>query len=143
MQGIANDEFALGFIPFAYYAENKDRLKLVRDRRWQARERRRRRSCRAPRRFATGTYQPLSRPVFIYVSKKAAERPEVQKFVEFYLANGEKLVRGSELRRPRRRRLHDGRRAHFAKRATGSHVRRRGHQSGMTIEQLLSKERAQ
>ena len=51
------------------------------------------RSCPSPDTIRTGTYQPLSRPVFIYVSKKAAERPEVQKFVEFYLKNAEKLVR--------------------------------------------------
>ena len=47
----------------------------------------------SPETIRTGTYQPLSRPVFIYVSKKAAERPEVQKFVEFYVKNAEKLVR--------------------------------------------------
>ena len=65
----------------------------------------------SPETIRTGTYQPLSRPVFIYVSKKAAERPEVQQFVEFYLKNADKLVREVELRRPGRRRLHDGRRS--------------------------------
>jgi phosphate transport system substrate-binding protein len=46
-----------------------------------------------PETIEKGTYKPLSRPVFIYVSKKAAERPEVQQFVEFYLKNADKLVR--------------------------------------------------
>jgi phosphate transport system substrate-binding protein len=46
-----------------------------------------------PETIENGTYKPLSRPVFIYVSKKAAARPEVRKFVEFYLQNADKLVR--------------------------------------------------
>jgi len=39
-----------------------------------------------------GSY-PLSRPVFIYVSGKAAQRLEVQEFVRFYLKNAPKLVK--------------------------------------------------
>ena len=40
-----------------------------------------------------GTYQPLSRPIFIYVSKKSVGKPEVKEFVEFYLKNASKLVK--------------------------------------------------
>ena len=40
-----------------------------------------------------GTYQPLSRPIFIYVSKKAVEKPEIKEFVEYYLKNAAKLVK--------------------------------------------------
>ncbi|MDW8031603.1 MAG: PstS family phosphate ABC transporter substrate-binding protein [Candidatus Bipolaricaulota bacterium] len=32
------------------------------------------------------TYQPLSRPLFIYVNKKSGERPAVDEFINFYLA---------------------------------------------------------
>jgi phosphate transport system substrate-binding protein len=39
-----------------------------------------------------GIYNPLSRPLFIYVNRKAAERPEVKEFVEFYLTHGADLV---------------------------------------------------
>jgi phosphate transport system substrate-binding protein len=39
-----------------------------------------------------GTYQPLARPIFIYVSKKSAEKEFVKKFVEFYLENAPELV---------------------------------------------------
>ena len=49
VQGIASDELALGFFGFAYYAENKDKLKLVAGRRRQGRQRRRARSCPASR----------------------------------------------------------------------------------------------
>jgi phosphate transport system substrate-binding protein len=40
-----------------------------------------------------GTYQPLSRPIYIYVSKKAAAKPEVAEFVEFYLKQAPSLVK--------------------------------------------------
>jgi phosphate transport system substrate-binding protein len=47
----------------------------------------------SPKTVEDGTYQPLSRPIFIYLSKKAAEKPEVKEFVEFYLQNAAKLVK--------------------------------------------------
>ena len=34
-----------------------------------------------------GTYQPLSRPIFIYVNEKSRDKPEVKEFVEFYMKN--------------------------------------------------------
>ncbi len=77
VQGVARDQLALGFFGFAYYEENKDKLKLVARRRREARQRRRARSLPSPETVENGTYQPLSRPLFIYVAKKAAERPEV------------------------------------------------------------------
>ena len=39
-----------------------------------------------------GSYQPLSRPVFIYVNSESAEGPEVKNFVEFYVKNAPTLV---------------------------------------------------
>jgi len=40
-----------------------------------------------------GTYTPLSRPLFIYVNKKSAEKPEVREFVDFYLKHAPKLIK--------------------------------------------------
>ena len=40
-----------------------------------------------------GTYQPLSRPIFIYVNMKAAEKPEMKEFVTFYMKNASMLVK--------------------------------------------------
>ncbi len=40
-----------------------------------------------------GTYNPLSRPLFIYVSQKAAEKPEVKEFVEFAMKNAVPLIK--------------------------------------------------
>lgn len=92
VQGIGGDELALGFVPFAYYEANQGRLKLVPVDDGKA-DNGDGPIVPSAETIKNGTYQPLSRPVFIYVSKKAAERPEVQKFVEFYLKNAETLVR--------------------------------------------------
>ena len=140
VQGISNDELALGFLPFAYYEENVARLKLVPVDDGKA-ENGAGPIAPSPDTIKTGTYQPLSRPVFIYVSKKAAERPEVQRFVEYYLKNAETLVRevnyvglGPE--------IYGMVTDRFTKRHLGS-VFSGQNTVGVTIDQLLSKERAQ
>ena len=91
VQGIGGDELALGFIPFAYYEANKARLKLVPidDEKADNGEGAILPSAET---IKNGTYQPMSRPIFIYVSTRANERPEVQKFVDFYLKNADKLA---------------------------------------------------
>lgn len=87
VQGIANDKNALGYFGFAYYIENKDKLKAVAivDGKGGA-------VFPSPQTVENGTYQPLSRPIFIYVSAKSAEKPEVKEFIEFYLKNAPTLV---------------------------------------------------
>lgn len=137
VQGISNDELALGFLPFAYFEENSAKLKLVPvddgkpDNGANA-------ILPSPDTIRTGTYQPLSRPVFIYVSTKAAERPEVQRFVEFYMKNADTLVREVNY-------VGLGGAAYtmvgdrFAKRTTGS-VFSGVNTVGVTIDQLLAKE---
>ncbi len=86
VQGIAGDRYALGYFGYAYYAENADRLKLVAIDGgagcvWPSEET-----------IADGTYTPLSRPLYIYVSRRALERPEVAAFVDFYLQHAPELV---------------------------------------------------
>jgi len=82
VQGVAGDENALGYFGLAYYEENKDKLKSVAIKL----------DASAPAVEASvetaraGKYQPLARPIFIYVNKKSAEqKPAVAKFVDFYL----------------------------------------------------------
>jgi phosphate transport system substrate-binding protein len=137
VQGISNDELALGFLPFAYFEENAARLKLVpvddgkSDNGDGA-------IAPSPETIRTGTYQPLSRPVFVYVSAKAAARPEVQRFVEFYLQNAESLVREVNyvgLGANAYRMVGD----RFANRTPGSAFAG-VNTVGMTIDQLLAKE---
>jgi phosphate transport system substrate-binding protein len=137
VQGISNDELALGFLPFAYFEENAAKLKLVPVDDGKA-ENGGGPIAPGPDSIRTGTYQPLSRPVFIYVSAKAAERPEVQRFVEFYMKNADTLVREVNY-------VGLGANAYgmvadrFAKRTSGS-VFSGVNTVGITIDQLLAKE---
>lgn len=89
VQGVSRDIGALGYFGMAYYTENKDKLKAVPIAMAEGKP------AVLPS-FETvenGTYQPLSRPIFIYVSAKAVEKPEIKEFVEFYLKNAAKLVK--------------------------------------------------
>jgi len=87
VQGIANDRNALGFFGFSYYVENQDKLKAV------AIDGGKGPVMPSAKAVEDGTYQPLSRPIFIYVNKKSAEKSEVKEFVEFYLKNAANLVK--------------------------------------------------
>jgi len=87
VQGIASDRGGLGFFGYAYYAENPDKLKLV------AIDGGKGTILPSEKTVMDGTYYPLSRPIFIYVNKKSAERPEVKEFVEFYLRNAAQLIK--------------------------------------------------
>lgn len=92
VQGIATDELALGFFGYAYYEENRDRLKLVGVDDGDG-ENGLGPILASPQAVRDGTYQPLSRPVFIYVSTAALDRPEVRAFVGFYVTDAAELVR--------------------------------------------------
>jgi len=82
VQGVSGDKSAIGYFGLAYYLENKGKLKALKVDQGQGG------GCVEPSAATVenGTY-PLSRPLFIYVRKDAAERPEVKAFVDFYLKN--------------------------------------------------------
>lgn len=89
VQGISRDVNAIGYFGYAYYAENKDKLKpvlIVNPRTGKAVE-------PSPESVIDGTYQPLARPIFIYVNAKSLERPEIREFVQYYMKSAEVLVR--------------------------------------------------
>jgi len=90
VQGIAGDPLALGFFGLAYYEENKGKLKLLGVDDGNADNGA---GCVQPSQETVekGTYQPLSRPLFIYVKKAAAETPIVGAFVRFYLEHAAAL----------------------------------------------------
>lgn len=86
VQGVSTDPNALGFFGFAYYEENQNKLKVVpvddqNDSNGQGP------ILPSLETVKDGSYAPLSRPLFIYVNSKAAARPEVVQFVNFYLDN--------------------------------------------------------
>lgn len=87
--GIAGEKGALGFFGYAYYAENKDKLKLVPI----AADDKSAAVAPSETTIQDGTYKPLSRPLFIYVNKKAVGRPEVAAFVKYYLQAATTLVK--------------------------------------------------
>ncbi|MBI5286906.1 MAG: PstS family phosphate ABC transporter substrate-binding protein [Deltaproteobacteria bacterium] len=138
VQGIASDVLALGFFGVAYYEHNKDKLKLVPiDDENDA-------NGKGPilpeyDNVVKGTYQPLSRPIFIYVNKKSADRPEVKRFIEFYMKEGGKLSKevGYIALPPKAYELALRR---FEKRIVGSVFGGHGSQVGVKIEDLLQKE---
>jgi phosphate transport system substrate-binding protein len=86
VQGIKGDKNAIGFFGYAYFTENQESLKLV------AVDNGKGAVLPSPQAISNGTYTPLSRPVFIYVSRVAAARPEVTTFVNFYLDNALEIV---------------------------------------------------
>lgn len=136
VQGITTDENALGYFGFAYYIENQDKLKVVPI---DDGDESNGQGAIAPslETVGNGTYQPLARPIFIYVSKTGADRPEVQAFVEFYLNQGRPLVEEvGYIRLPDK--AYDLALQRFNDRVTGS-VYSGGAEVGVTIEELLSR----
>ena len=86
VQGVAGDKGALGYFGYAYYAENKDKIQaLAIDGGGGEVE-------PSATTIKDGTYKPLARPLFIYVNKKALERPEVKEFLRFFFTEGRALV---------------------------------------------------
>jgi phosphate transport system substrate-binding protein len=90
VQGVAGDKNAIGYFGFAYFEENQSKLTAVKI---------------SPKKgapaveptfesIANGAYQPLSRPIFIYVNAASgAFKPEVKAFIDFYLKNAPTLVK--------------------------------------------------
>lgn len=138
VQGIATDVHGLGFFGVAYYENNKDRLKLV------AIDDENDANGKGPvspeyDNVVKGLYQPLARPIFIYVSKKSADKAEIQSFVDFYMKNGGTLSKEvGYIALPDK--AYELALRRFEKRTTGSIFGGHGSQVGVKIEQLLQKE---
>lgn len=83
--GVFGDKNAIGYLPMAYYEENLDKLKalaVVNDLAKNTQP-----VLPSSKTVKDGTYDPLSRPVFIYVRGESLEKPEVLEFVKFYILN--------------------------------------------------------
>lgn len=89
VQGVAQDVNAIGYFGYAYYAENLSRVKAVPIVEKAGKP-------AVPPSEATvldGSYQPLSRPILIYVNAKSLAKPEVREFAEYYMKNAAKISR--------------------------------------------------
>lgn len=133
VQGVAGDEGALGYFGMAYYEQNTDKVKALPVKSGSG-------EAVAPSAEAVsaGTYQPLARPVFIYVSSEAVERPEVKAFVEFYLKNAGSLV-GEVGYVALPDQVYQLAQARFSEKKTGS-VFAGGSEVGVKLEDMLAKE---
>ena len=88
VQGVENNKNALGYFGYAYYIAHKDKLRAVPivNSKGQA-------VLPSIEGVNDGTYEPLSRPMFIYVRDTAAQRAEVKEFIRFYLTEGAALAK--------------------------------------------------
>jgi len=134
VQGVSRDVGGLGYFGFAYYVENKDKLAAVSVVAAAGKP------AVAPslQSVIDGSYQPLARPIFIYVNAKSAEKPEVKEFVEYYMKHGEKLTKEVKyVSLPAKAYAYNV--EHFAKRAKGTKFGGEN-KVGITIEELMKLE---
>ena len=134
VQGVSRDVGGLGYFGYAYYTENKDKLAAVSIVAAEGKP------AVAPtlETVINGSYQPLARPIFIYVNAKSAAKPEVKEFVEYYMKNGEKLAKEVKyVSLPAKAYTYNL--EHFAKMAKGTKFGGEN-KVGLTIEELMKLE---
>jgi phosphate transport system substrate-binding protein len=136
--GVAGDEGGLGFFGYAYYTENQDKLKLVpiddeKDEDGKGA------IAPDPTTVADGTYQPLSRPLFIYVSVKSLGKQTVHDFVAYFLDSAKALsAEVGYIALPDT--AYDLVTKRFEAGTVGSVFAGAGSQVGVTVEKLLASE---
>lgn len=135
IKGVSTDQYAIGFVPFSYYEENKKSLRAL--------------GIISPEKsksgvvptlesIETGAYFPLSRPIFIYISEKSYAKPEVKAFAEFFLQSGPDLIREVKYV-PLPKQVYTSARENLKNNKLGTAFG--GHSDvGMKIEELLKKE---
>jgi len=88
INGVSGDEWAMAYIPYSFVTEAADRVKALQVKNPESGE------CVAPtlENVQNGSYAPLGRPLFIYPSAEALDKPEVLAFVEFYIETQEQIA---------------------------------------------------
>jgi phosphate transport system substrate-binding protein len=89
VQGVAGDVNAIGYFGYAYYAENQGKLKALPIATGDGKAG----VSPSEATVLNGSYTPLSRPIFIYVNAKSLAKPEVKRFVDFYIGNAAKMAK--------------------------------------------------
>jgi len=133
VQGVSRDVNSLGYFGYAYYIENKAKLKAVPIVNEKGKP-------VAPSMDAVlaGTYSPLARPIFIYVNAKSIAKPEVREFTEYYMKHGAKLAKEVKYV-PLPGKAYTANLEHLAKRKLGT-VFGGVAEVGVTIEELIRRE---
>lgn len=91
VQGVSGDKNALGYFGYTFYEENADTLTAVQVDGGKG--------CVSPSADTArdGTYTPLSRPLYIYVDKKAfASNPALKGFVNYFIENETKIAEAAK-----------------------------------------------
>ena len=88
VQGVSSNKGAIGYFGYAYYIGNKDRVRALPIQNQQGKA-----VSPSLEAVVDGSYEPLSRPLFIYVRDTSAERPEMREFIQFYLGEGAELAK--------------------------------------------------
>lgn len=132
VQGVARDKGAIGYFGFAYYLENQKKLKAVPIFNGKSDV------LPSAKSVEDGSYNPLARPIFIYVNVKSLEKPEVKEFVEFYMKNGAQLTQEVKYV-PLPAKAYTGNIEHIAKKKIGTKFG--GEEAvGIKIEELMARE---
>ena len=134
VQGVSRDKGGLGYFGFAYYAENSKKLKAVP----VVEKAGKKPVLPSMETVKNGSYQPLSRPIFIYVNAKAVDKPEVKEFVDFYLAQAPKLTKAVKYV-PLPDKAYSLAKSNFAKKKTGTGFGGEA-EVGVSVEELLQRE---
>ena len=134
VQGVSRDVNAIGYFGYAYYAENTAKLKAVPIVEKAGKPG----VLPSEATVINGTYQPLSRPIFVYINPKALDKPEVKEFVEFYMKNASKLTKEVKYV-PLSAKAYTTNMEHVEKKKTGT-VFGGTAEVGITIEELQKRE---
>jgi phosphate transport system substrate-binding protein len=91
VQGVAGEAGGLGYFGFSYYEQNQDKLNLVGVDSGSG--------CVKPSQeaIASGDYKPLSRPLFMYPSQKAMQKPEVKAFMDYVVQNYQEIAAAASI----------------------------------------------
>jgi phosphate transport system substrate-binding protein len=115
VNGVAGNPGAIGFFGAAYYVANQASLRAVPIVNPQGEA-----VLPSAESVEGGSYAPFSRPLFIYVNLASLKRPEVQKFVDFYLQHAAEFARQVDYV-PLPAALYAAARERFDKRQLGTH----------------------
>ena len=129
--GVANDPNGIAYFGYSYYAENTKRLRSVAIVNKDGRAVKPSESS-----VMDGTYNPLSRPKMIYVNVRALDRPEIQRFLDFYMKNVAVIAREVKYI-PLPDRAYENNRKIIADRRIGTVFQGRS-KVGITIEELMT-----
>lgn len=138
VQGISSDKNALGFFGLDYFVANKQKLKLIpindeNDSNGKGA------ISPSEETVKNGTYQPLSRPLFVYFNKKSLDRPEVLNFGNYFIKNAPTLVAEAGYV-PLTQNIYDLISLRFSKKTSGSVFLNMKSSVGVKMEEILKAE---